>query len=77
MARKPSKLGKLKTLTKGSQKKCAVGSQRAITPPGRPDVRIIICCPPGKWTKGRGRAKPKCKVSMRLHAKKNYALKKG
>jgi hypothetical protein len=70
------KLGKLKKTKKGPQTKCASGSQRAVQPPGRPDVRIIICCPPSQWTKGKGRRKAKCKVSLRKHASKHYTLRK-
>lgn len=76
MAPRKTTLGKLKSTQKGPQKKCAAGSQRAVMPPGRPEVRIIICCPPGQWTKGKGRAKPKCKVSLKKHAKKKYTLKR-
>lgn len=73
--KKPQKrrpLGKLKSSTKLAQKKCAVGSLRAVMPPGRPEVRIIICCPPNQWSV---RTK-KCKVSLKAHAKKKYALKR-
>lgn len=70
--KKRPELGKLRSTTKLAQKKCASGSQRAVMPPGRPEVRIIICCPPNQWAK---RSK-KCKVSLKAHAKKKYALKR-
>lgn len=45
-----------------AQKKCARNSFRLITPKGRPDVRIALCCPPGKQS-----ANGRCKVSMKPH----------
>lgn len=45
------------------QKRCARNSQRTIVPNGRPDVRIVICCPPGAWKVKR----KKCDVGLRAH----------
>lgn len=45
------------------QKRCARASLRIVTPKGRPDVRIVVCCPPGQWSK----AKRRCKVGLRSH----------
>lgn len=74
---KRTKLGRVTKTKRGPQKKCAKNSLRALMPPGRPDVRIILCCPPGEWSKGRGKAaKPKCKVSLKKHASKHYAVKR-
>jgi hypothetical protein len=70
--RKPSKLGKVLRKKAGPQKKCASDSLRAVMPRGRPDVRIIICCPPDEWAK----RKKKCKVSLRKHATKYYRKKR-
>jgi len=73
---------KLKSTKKGPQTKCARGSYRFIEPNERPDVRIVLCCPPGKWNpKGKvknrfGRmVKGKCAVSMKTHARKHYGRK--
>ncbi len=46
-----------------AQKKCAKGSLRIITPKGRPDVRITVCCPPGQWME----KKKKCRVGLKPH----------
>lgn len=43
------------------QKKCVRGSIRVVKPKRRKDVRILVCCPPGKWKKGR------CVVGMKPH----------
>jgi hypothetical protein len=50
-------------MRKLGQKKCARGSHRVITPNGRPDVRIVVCCPPHAWS----RAKRRCKKGLRAH----------
>jgi hypothetical protein len=39
-------------------------------PPGRPDVRIIICCPVNQWS---DKAK-RCSVPLKAHAKKKYRV---
>jgi len=70
-AKRPA-LGKLKSTVKLDQKKCAKGSLRAVMPPGRPEVRIIICCPPTQWSA----KKAKCAVSLKAHLKKKYTLKR-
>lgn len=73
---------KLKVTKKGPQKKCATGSFRFIEPEGRKNVRIVLCCPPGKWNpKGKvknrfGRTvQGKCAVSLKVHARKHYGRK--
>lgn len=76
MAKKPAKLGRLRSTTKLGQKKCARNSLRAVMPNGRPDVRIIVCCPPGKWKDAKGRRKAKCSVPLRGHLKKKYTKRK-
>ena len=70
-AKRPA-LGKLRSTAKLAQKKCPKGSLRAVMPPGRPEVRIIICCPPTKWSA----KKAKCAVSLKAHLKKKYTLKR-
>jgi len=73
MKRTKKTLGRLRSTTKLAQKKCARNSLRAVMPNGRPDVRIIVCCPPGKWKQAKGRAKARCSVPLRGHLKKKYA----
>lgn len=69
-APKPSTIGKLLSTTKLKQERCARNSLRAIQPNGRPDVRIIVCCPPEQWNADTKR----CAVPLKPHAKKKYEV---
>lgn len=73
---------KLKATKPGPQKKCAKNSYRFVEPPGRPEVRIVLCCPVGKWkpkskvtTKDGRTVAGKCTDGLKVHARKHY--KKG
>lgn len=73
---------KLKATKPGPQKKCAKNSFRFVEPPGRPEVRIVLCCPVGKW-KPKSKVKTadgrtvvgKCEPGLKVHAKKYYGKK--
>lgn len=47
-----------------SPKRCAPGSFRTEVPPGAPNVRIVVCCPRGKWDS----AAQRCTVGTRGQA---------